>query len=422
MHSTRYIRFLYQLVLWLTLPIWPLRLLLRSLKEPGYRRHLSERWGGGPPGLPGAVWIHAVSVGEVRAARSLIVALQARQQPPRLLLTCTTPAGRATAAELFGEQVTVRYLPYDYPWALRRFLDRARPRLCLIMETEWWPNLLEACRRRQLPVCLLNARLSARSARGYARFAGLSADMLANFRVIAAQSKADAERLRALGGVNIQVTGNLKFDAMPPVEQRARGADWRRAWGPAGVILVASTRPGEEALLLDAWQACRSPGSRLLIVPRHPHRFDEVATLIASRGWRLARRSQMSMTEPFDVCLGDSLGEMYAYCAACDVAIIGGSLLDFGGQNPIEAMVCGRPVIVGPYTRNFRELVASGKACGAILEVESAAGALTAATRLLIDAPARQAMGRAGESLVAQNQGATRRTMDLLAHVLGPEG
>ena len=291
-------RFLYTILLYLLSPYVLLRLAWRARRQSGYLRHLPERFGRyaqlPSPDRPYTyIWIHAVSVGETRAAEPLIEALRGKYPQCRILLTHMTPTGRETGETLFGAAVERCYLPYDYPAAVARFLDRFRPRAGILMETEIWPNLIRACRARSIPLCLANGRLSEKSYAGYRRFAGLARESLAGFAAIAAQSADDAQRFTALGAGNVRVTGSVKFDVTPPSAQLELGRALRRALGATRpVLLAASTREGEEAQLLDALDHAAVPGLLTVIVPRHPQRFDEVARLVEARGLRLQRRER----------------------------------------------------------------------------------------------------------------------------------
>ena len=416
-------RLLYSLVLHGLLPYVGLRLLWRARRQPAYLEHVGERFGIYPSrrvGAEGVIWLHAVSVGETRAAQPLVAALRAAYPGHRILLTHMTPTGRDTSEVLFGEGVQRAYLPYDYPWAVRRFLRHFRPSLGVFMETEIWPNLIAACGAAGVPLLLLNARLSAKSARGYARFRRLTRPALAGFRAIAAQTEDDAARLRQLGAANVSVTGSMKFDVLPPAAQLAAGRALRRRWGARPVLLAASTRDGEEALLLDAFARSGPAEALLVLVPRHPQRFDEVALLAQARGLKLARRSADEDIAPDTrVVLGDSMGEMFAYYAACDVAFIGGSLLPYGSQNLIEACAVGVPVLVGPSTYNFAEAAEKAVAAGAALRVADADEVMRRAGELLADEAARRSMGEAGKAFTAQHRGATARAMELIEAILG---
>ena len=308
-------RFFYNLALLLLLPYVGLHLLLRSRRQPEYLRHVGERFGGYDidPGQA-LIWLHAVSVGETRAAQPLVSALKARYPGHRILLTHMTPTGRQASEELFGDGVLRAYLPYDYPFAVRRFLAHFRPAVGVIMETELWPNLVQACKAQGIPLLLANARLSEKSARRYARFPNLTRRVLRDLAGIAAQTEQDAARLAALGAPEVAVLGNVKFDILPPPEQLAFGEELRRRIGLRPVLLAASTREGEESRLFEAL-AKRPPGEALLVVvPRHPQRFDEVAALAVNAGFAVQRRSEDAQIAPqTQVLLGDSMGEMFAY-------------------------------------------------------------------------------------------------------------
>ena len=405
---------LYRLALLLAAPLIPLRLLWRGRRERGYLQHWGERLGAAD--VPtGAVWIHAVSVGEMRAAQPLIEALRADHPDAPILLSCMTPTGRATAESLYGSFARIVYLPYDYAWLVRRFLRRAQPRAGILMETELWPNLIHAAARASVPLMLANARLSERSARGYARLPALVRACLQRIAVVAAQTAADAARLVALGARAPQVTGNLKFDIAPPAEQLERGAGWKAGWGGRPVLLAASTREGEEAPLLRAFAGTAPADVVLVLVPRHPQRFDDVARLIEAAGLSYQRRSAgVLLRAESRVLLGDSLGELFAYYEACDVAFVGGSLQPLGGQNLIEAASVGRPVLVGPHTFNFEEATRLAIEAGAALRVNDAAELMVTALKLLTDETARARMGEAGLAFAARHRGAAARVAGLL--------
>ncbi|MDZ7593923.1 MAG: lipid IV(A) 3-deoxy-D-manno-octulosonic acid transferase [Thiobacillus sp.] len=415
---------LYRLALLLAAPMIPLRLLWRGRRERGYLKHWGERLALGPTPVTGALWIHAVSVGEMRAAQPLVNALRDAHPDAPVLLTCMTPTGRATAEALYGDFAHIVYLPYDYAWLMRRFMRRLRPRVGILMETELWPNLIHAAARAGVPLVLANARLSARSARGYARLPALTRVCLHRIAVVAAQTDADAARLEKLGAVSTQVAGNLKFDIAPPPAQLERGAAMKAQWGQRPVLLAASTREGEEAPLLRAFADTAPPEVLLVLVPRHPQRFDEVAGLIEAAGLPVQRRS--ALDEELDpqtrVLLGDSLGELFAYYAACDVAFVGGSLAPLGGQNLIEAASVGRPVLVGPHTFNFEEATRLAIEAGAALRVNDAAALLENALKLLNDAPARARMGEAGLAFATRHRGAATRVAALIALLLADAG
>ena len=412
------------------MPLVLLRLWRRGRKEPGYRAHVAERLGFYPR-LPEAharfIWVHAVSVGETRAAEPLIDALLQAYPGHRVLLTCMTATGRETGAQVFGRhgtRVVQSFLPYDTGWMCARFLRHFRPSVCILMETEVWPNLIEQCRRHKVPVMLANARLSARSLRRGQRFASLLRPAAEAIDVVGAQSEADAQRLLAFGARKVVVTGSLKFDVQPPAEIVERGLAWKRAIGARKVLLCASTREGEEPLILDALAKLGQTDWLTIIVPRHPQRFDEVAQMIAARGLRMCRRSALEQefqVEEVDVVLGDSMGEMFAYYAVCDVAFIGGSLLPLGGQNLIEAFALGKPVLIGPHTFNFQVITEDAVSDGAATRVEDAVALLRQWSALIADDHGMTGMAQAATAFARQHQGATGRTLALLSPMLGDD-
>ena len=410
-------RFAYTLLLYLLLPYVLARLVWRARRQRGYLEQVSERFGHytQPAGGP-IIWVHAVSVGETRAAEPLIKALMAKYPRHRVLLTHMTPTGREAGDGLFGENVDRCYLPYDYPGAVARFLRHFRPRAGILMETEIWPNLIHGCRAQGVPLHLVNARLSEKSFAGYRRFSRLARESLAGLAAIAAQSTDDARRFAALGASGVQVTGSVKFDVTLPPAQIELGRTWRRDFGERRpVLLAASTREGEEALVLDALAGIEAPDLLTVIVPRHPQRFDEVERLIAARGIPFQRRSRGAAIAPGTrVVLGDSMGEMIAYYAACDIAFIGGSLLPLGGHNLIEACAVGRPVLIGPSTYNFAEAAELAVRAGAALQVPDAGAMAQEAGRLLRDPAAAQRMGQAGLAFCAAHRGATARVLELI--------
>lgn len=363
--------------------------------------------------------MHAVSVGETRAAAPLIEELLNEYPTHDLVLTQTTAAGRNTALELFDSRIRVAWMPWDLPAAQRRFIANMRPTLLVLMETEIWPNLIAACGAQQVPVVLANARMSERSMRRYLLLPRLTSDALAGLSTVLAQSEHDARRFRALGAQDIRVTGNLKFDTSPPAAQAELAQTWRASLGTRPVLLLASTRDGEEALLLDALLPRLSEDVLIALVPRHPNRFDSVAGLASTRNLTVRRRSANEMPDAATrVWLGDSMGEMFAWYALADLALIGGSWLPLGGQNLIEACAVGCPVIVGPHTFNFEQAAADAIACGAALRATDADAAAGLAVELLADAERRRAMGEAGLDFARAHRGATGRTMAVIESVL----
>ncbi|WP_175688768.1 lipid IV(A) 3-deoxy-D-manno-octulosonic acid transferase [Burkholderia anthina] len=433
------LRAIYRALWWLVAPVAVIRLFVRSRKERGYREHIGERFGHGagrsPDDRAPLVWVHAVSVGETRAAQPLIDALMRARPDARILLTHMTPSGRATGEQIFGDRVLRRYLPYDMPGAVRRFLRAWRPTLGLVMETEVWPTLIDECRRADVPLVLTNARMSARSFRRAAKFGAATRDMFGGFARVLAQSPADAERLSSLGARNVTVLGNLKFDMTTPPELAARGHAWRDAIGARPVWVAASTRENEEALVLQAFAAMRTPGALLILVPRHPQRFAEVEALVERGGLKCVRRSAWGAdmaalaaghpaAEPLPadvaVLLGDSMGELGAYYAAADIAFIGGSLLPLGGQNLIEACAVGVPVLIGPHMFNFTQASADAVAAGAAMQVADPLDLAHVLDALFADHARRIAMGSAGAAFASRHRGATARSVDVLAALLPP--
>jgi len=424
------IRLFYSLMWWLALPLVLGRLWWRSRLEPGYRRHLGERLGfyGRKTEPRLTIHVHAVSVGETRAAEPLVEALLQAYPDCRILLTHMTPTGRATGKALFGKhmqdknaRIVQSYLPYDTGFMTARFLRHFVPRVCILMETEVWPNLIHSCAAQRVPVALVNARLSERSLRRGRKIGTLMTDAAQAITLVAAQTQLDAERIASLGAPRVAVTGSIKFDVVPPRAAFETGAMLRARFADRPVLLCASTREGEEALILDAWQDQRpqhAPGTLLVLVPRHPQRFDEVARMVQERGLSLARRSSLPQRVEAEVLLGDSMGEMFAYYAACDLAFIGGSLLPLGGQNLIEACALGKPVLVGEHTFNFLQATDEAVKAGAALRVPDAAALVRASVRLLTDAPARTRMGAQALAFAGHHRGATSRTVELLRQVI----
>jgi len=419
------IRTLYTLAWRIAAPLAPLKLWWRGRREPGYRLHVGERYGryDAPAPAGDLVWIHAVSVGETRAAAPLVERILRERPAATVLLTSMTATGRETGRALFGERVVQAWLPYDLPGAMRRFLAHFRPAFGLLMETELWPNLAAEAAIAHVPLFLVNGRLSERSARGYERVGSLVRPLLLSLAGVAAQTQADAGRLEALGARDVAVTGNLKFDIGAPPGARELASRMRTMFGASRpVVLAASTRDGEETAILDA--LARSPlagGALLVIVPRHPQRFDDVAAMLAARGIAHARRSQ-DRPVPADarVLLGDSMGEMAGYYGAADVAFVGGSLVPLGGQNLIEAIAMGTPVLVGPHTFNFADAAEGAVGAGAALRVADADAMLAEAAALVGDAPRREAMRSCAEGFLAAHRGAAERTWAFVAARLPP--
>jgi 3-deoxy-D-manno-octulosonic-acid transferase len=420
-------RALYTLAWYLALPLLPLRLWWRGRREPGYREHIGERFGryGNVPVPSSILWVHAVSLGETRAVVPLVDRLKRAYPDATILLTHMTATGRAAGRAAFGDRVVQAWLPYDIPFAVRAFLHHFRPRAGMLVETELWPNLVALASAAGVPLYLINARLSERSAAGYARIGGLARPMLSQLTGVAAQTAAHAARFAALGAPAPAVTGNLKFDLEIPDTALFLGHELRLRFGVSRPVWVAgSTRDGEEALILDALAARELPAGMLtVVVPRHPQRFDAVAALLRERGIPFVRRSDNAPV-PADVgmVLGDSMGEMLGYFAAADVVFVGGSLLPLGGQNLIEPIALGRPVLVGPHMFNFAEATANALTAGAALRVDDAAALIDEVCALLADSSRRAAMGEAALAFHATHRGAGERLWLWLAPQLAARG
>ena len=417
-------RLAYSTLLRLATPLVLARLWWRGRREPLYRHAWHERLGGFRGDvLPGRLWLHAVSLGETRAATALIDALRRQRPGLRLLLTHGTATGREAGAALLHEGDAQSWLPYDTPGAVRRFLRRHRPAVGVIMETEVWPNLLHAAHEAGVPLVLANARLSERSRAKGERLRALMRPAAARFTQVLAQTEDDARRLRESGASAVQVMGNLKFDVTPAPALLARGRQWRRALDRA-VVLAASTREGEEEPLLRTWRGLRLPRPLLLLVPRHPQRFDEVEAMVATAGLRGLRRSGWADAPPAaaaaaDVWLGDSLGEMPLYYALADVALLGGSFAPLGGQNLIEAAACGCPLVMGPHTFNFAQAAEMSLAAGAARRVADIGEGVSCAVGLACDA-SRQDAAQKALAFAAQHRGAADRMAAAIAALLPP--
>jgi 3-deoxy-D-manno-octulosonic-acid transferase len=367
------------------------------------------------------LWVHAVSLGETRAATPLIERLRRDHPGATILLTHMTATGREAGHALHGDTIIQAWLPYDMPFAVDAFLDRFKPRAGMLMETEIWPNLVAACAARRLPLVLVNARLSERSLHGYLRFAALTRPMFAALAGVAAQTEADAARLTAAGARDVEVTGNLKFDVVVPETALALGRELRTRFGEQrSVWLAASTREGEEVKILDALaRAGMPPGTLTVIVPRHPQRFAVVADLLDARGIPFIRRSDnRDVPADVNVVLGDSIGELLAYFAAADIAFVGGSLEPLGGHNLIEPIAMGTPTLVGPHTFNFAEATARAVEAGAALRVADADALVLQVSALLQDPSQRAELRAAALAFRAAHRGAVDRLAAWLARRL----
>jgi len=422
-------RLVYNALVRVAAPLAFAAVLARGLRDRAYWQATSERFGYGPPrtdaasGFP-CIWLHAVSLGEVTAAAAIVRALRERFIDVALIVTTATPTGRARAQALFGATADVRFLPYDLPAAMERFVNRVRPDAVLIMETELWPNLFHACARRSLPVVLASARLSERSVARYRRFGALFRDLFTPNVWVAAQTPRDAERFVAIGAPaeRTRVLGNVKFDITIGPELRDGGRALRQgAFAGRPVWVAGSTHEGEEEQVLAAHDRARAaiPGALLLLAPRHPQRFDAVAALLARRGSQYVRRSAGSpVPAAADVLLVDTVGELLRLYAAADLAFVGGSLVPAGGHNLLEPAALGLPVLTGPSDANGRDIAALLVEAGAALRIADAAALGGTVAALLASSAERVRIGTIGSTVVAANRGGVARIVALLEGLL----
>ncbi len=421
-------RTLYTLLFHLGLPLVAIRLWLRARKAPAYARRIGERFALNLPVMqPGGIWVHAVSVGESIAAAPMIRELLKRYPQLPITVTCMTPTGSERIQALFANEPRIQhcYLPYDLPWATARFLELFKPRLGVIMETELWTNHIHQCAKRGIPVALAYARLSARSAKGYARFAGLTRPMLEEMSLIAVQTEAEAERFRLLGARPecVEVTGSIKFDlSIDPqllVKARALREQWQAQERP--VWIAASTHEGEDEIVLSAHRQLLAsyPNGLLILVPRHPERFNSVFQLCQREGFATVRRSSGEpVAAQTQVLLGDTMGELLFLYALADSAFVGGSLVPNGGHNLLEPAALAKPVLSGPHLFNFLEIAAKLREAAALEEVEDAQGLALAVQRLFELPQDAQRMAEAGLKVMQLNQGALQRLLDGLARLM----
>lgn len=418
------LRLLYSALLYVVAPLAFMTTALRGLRDPSYRDRLAERLGytkarfAAPP-----IWIHAVSVGEVQAAAALVRSLASRHPDHPILMTTATPTGAQRVQALFGDSVRHAYLPYDLPGAVRRFLDGTKPALAIIMEREIWPNLFRACFARRIPILLASARISERSGRRHLRFGGLFRDALACDVTIAAQTEADAQRFRAIGiqAGAVHVTGNVKFDLEVPEDVRRAGSHIRAEFAHRPVWIAGSTHEREEDIVLDAHERVRAARSDalLLLVPRHPNRFDAVKAWLRGRNVRFVTRSaRESITADTSVLLVDTLGELLSFYAAANVAFVGGSLVPIGGHNLLEPAALNRPIITGPHNFNAADIARMFLANGAVVQVESATELGAAVLDLLTNAARRDQMIARAHAILQANRGALARLLALSEKLL----
>lgn len=416
--------FVYTLLMTLVALLLPLKLFWRGLKQPEYRQHVAERYGFYRQKVHAPViWVHCVSVGETRATQPLIQALLAAYPQHQVLITHGTPTGRDTSGQLFKQdiahgRVLQAYLPVDTPCAAKRFLKHFKPVLGLLMETELWFHLINQATTSNIPMALLSARLSAKSAAGYAKLGSLTHQGLQQLSLVAAQTAADAERLQALGAKHPMICGNLKFDVTPPANSVDKGASLRQLLGKdRTVFMAASTREGEESLILNAVQGT---DVLTLLVPRHPQRFAEVESLLKARGLRYVLRTELvqPLNDDVQVVLGNSMGEMYTYYAASDFAVMGGSLQPLGGQNLIEAAAMGVPTILGPHMFNFTQVAQAAVLADAAVQLKQVAELHDMIATLAADKGKVETMSQAAKGFTLQHRGTTERLMVAIAPLL----
>jgi 3-deoxy-D-manno-octulosonic-acid transferase len=423
-------RTLYTVLFHLGLPLVALRLWLRARKASAYRQRIGERFALGLPAMQqGGIWVHAVSVGESIAAAPMIRALLSRYPQLPITVTCMTPTGSERIKAMFANEPRIQhcYLPYDLPWAAGRFLDHVRPVLGVIMETELWPNHIHQCARRGIPVALANARLSERSARGYARFARLTRPMLEEMSWFAVQTETEAQRFRELGARPecVAVTGSIKFDLTIDPQLLTDAAQLREQWQATQrpVWIAASTHAGEDESVLAAHRQLlvSHPDALLILVPRHPERFNSVRDVCVQQGFSTVRRSTAEpVTSATSVLLGDTMGELLFLYALADIAFVGGSLVPNGGHNLLEPAALAKPVLSGPHLFNFLEIAAMLRKASALSEISDGAS-LAAAVQGLFDQPQRaREMAEAGLEVMKANQGALQRLLDGLGRLLAP--
>ena len=421
-------RTLYTALFYLGLPLVAIRLWLRSRKAPAYAKRIGERFSCGMPALqPGGIWVHAVSVGESIAAAPMIRALLQRYPQLPITVTCMTPTGSERILAMFANEPRIQhcYLPYDLPCAAARFLDRVQPKLAVIMETELWPNHIHQCAKRGIPVALANGRLSERSAKGYGRFSKLTAPMLAEMSLFAVQTEAEAQRFRDLGArpETVEVTGSIKCDLTIDPQLLQRAADLRGQWQALErpVWIAASTHEGEDEVILDAHRRLLTnhPDALLILVPRHPERFNSVFELCQREGFTTVRRSTGSNVDAqTSVLLGDTMGELLFLYALADSAFVGGSLVANGGHNLLEPAALAKPVISGPHLFNFLDIAAQLREAGALAEVDDAEGLALEVQRLFELPRDAQRMADAGLAVMRRNQGALQRLLDGLGRLI----
>ena len=416
-------RFIYSVVFYLITPLIILRLVIRGLAAPNYRKRWGQRFGFFTPSESSkeTIWLHAVSVGETLAAVPLVKALQEKYPERRLLITCMTPTGSERITAAFGDSVDHSYAPYDTPDAVARFLQRVQPKMLIIMETELWPNTVAACYKRQIPVILANGRLSEKSARGYARVSKLSGPMVAQLSAVAAQHGDDGGRFTALGlpAEKLHITGNIKFDLELNAQIRQSAEALRQQWGGAHqrpILLAASTHRGEDEIILQAFNLIKQSvnNALLVLVPRHPERFNQVGDLCLDAGYSLARRSNNDSTDNADILLGDTMGELMTFFGACDIAFVGGSLVANGGHNMIEPAAWGKPTLSGLSVFNFAEVSRLLAEAGGLSLVEDAAVLAERVIELIQNPQQARQMGQSAQQVAEASRGALERLLTVI--------
>jgi 3-deoxy-D-manno-octulosonic-acid transferase len=418
-------RYLYTLLFYLAVPFLLLRLLWRARKNPGYAKRIGERLGCySQPIKKNAIWIHAVSMGETIAATPLIKKLQQRYPNIPIVITNTTLTGAERTQLTFGDSVTQLYFPYDVPDVLQRFLTAVAPRCLIVIETELWPNLFHLCAQKNIPVFIANARLSQQSAEGYQRFAALTRPMLQCVTSMAVQTQAEADRFIQLGldATRMQVTGSIKFDLEISADLWERAKQLRAQLGNDRLIwIAASTHEGEEEKILAAFAEIKKqiPNALLMLVPRHPERFERVADLCLQKGYKIIKRSEnKNCNNEIDIFLGDSLGELLLFYGASDIAFVGGSLIPVGGHNPLEPAAMSVPIIMGPQLFNFLQISEQLQQAGAMLKIENTTELAQQIIILLQDKNKREQMGVAAQKFVAQNRGAVAKHLALIEKLM----
>lgn len=423
------VRIIYTFVFYLSIPFLLVRLWWLGRKNPAYRQRWGERFA-----YPGNsydhvdIWLHAVSLGEVIAVMPLVKRLQQQNPQCKILITTTTPTGSARVQQVFADTVTHVYLPYDYPGAIKRFLNTFQPRMAIIAETELWPNMLHYCGRNKIPVLLANARLSERSLRGYAKISSLVQAMLSHITLLLAQSTADAERFTMLGSdpERVKISGSIKFDITIPPAVITAGQELRQKWGAQRPVLIAaSTHAGEDEQILAAFKSVRQaiPEAVLILVPRHPERFDKVAALCQQAGFNtVLRTNDDQCDDQMDILLGNTMGEMLLFYAAADVAFVAGSLIAHGGHNVLEPAALGMAIITGPHVFNFTAINDMLTQAQAIITVHDQQQLAQAVIKLFREPDTRQTMSDKASQVVAENRGALDKHLHYIGELLTSKG